>query len=115
MGSGLPCPPDLGAQIHPALQTSEAPPPFRITPLSGIEASTKRNFIPDIKSALTGIVQPKRAAQSFAGSPVVMLQLALPFPAPPAEPKPPSPELHRFLDRLPPHLASRLTAEERIA
>jgi hypothetical protein len=44
-----------------------------------------------------------------------MLQLALPFPAPPAEPKPPSPELRRFLDRLPPELASRLTPEERAA
>lgn len=44
-----------------------------------------------------------------------MLQLALPFSAPPAEPKPPSPELRRFLDRLPPDLASRLTPEERTA
>lgn len=44
-----------------------------------------------------------------------MLQLALPFPASQAEPKPPSPELRRFLDRLPPELASRLTPEERAA
>lgn len=44
-----------------------------------------------------------------------MLQLALPFPAQPPDPKPPSPELRRFLERLPPHLASRLTPEERIA
>jgi hypothetical protein len=41
-----------------------------------------------------------------------MLQLALPFPAPSGEPKPPSAELRRFLDRLPPDLASRLTPEE---
>ncbi|OYY01220.1 MAG: hypothetical protein B7Y80_04810 [Hyphomicrobium sp. 32-62-53] len=44
-----------------------------------------------------------------------MLQLALPFPASPAEPKPPPPELRRFLGRLPPELASRLTPEEHAA
>jgi hypothetical protein len=44
-----------------------------------------------------------------------MFQLALLFPSPPAEPVAPTPELSRFLDRLPPHLAVRLTPEERTA
>lgn len=44
-----------------------------------------------------------------------MVQLALPFQTPPAEPPAPTPELGRFLARLPNHLADRLTAEERTA
>ncbi len=44
-----------------------------------------------------------------------MLQLALLFPPQPASHQAPTPELRRFLDRLPPHLAGRLTPEERIA
>lgn len=61
------------------------------------------------------MLQLERASKHFAGSPVVMLQLALPFPVQPPDPEPPSPELRRFLERLPPHLASRLTPEERAA
>ena len=44
-----------------------------------------------------------------------MLQLALPFPTQSNEPAAPTPELRRFLDCLPGHLADRLTAEERAA
>ena len=44
-----------------------------------------------------------------------MLQLTLPFPSPPNASAPSAPELRRFLDRLPAHLADRLTAEERAA
>jgi hypothetical protein len=44
-----------------------------------------------------------------------MSQLALPFSLPPRAPRSAPPELRRFLNRLPPDLADRLTPEERAA
>lgn len=44
-----------------------------------------------------------------------MSQLALPFSTPTAESTPPTPEFRRFLERLPPAMASGLTPEERAA
>lgn len=60
-------------------------------------------------------MQPEDVFDLGTGIEAEMSQLALPFSSPPSAARSASPELRRFLNRLPPDLADRLTPDERAA